>query len=76
MDYKQYRSLGLQVGSGTIESACKSVIQARLKQAGMRWNLNNARRIGKLRARLRSGRWEETLASRSLPGRSYRRRST
>ena len=28
---------GYPIGSGTVESACKRVIAARLKQAGMRW---------------------------------------
>lgn len=76
MDYARYRSLGLQVGSGTIESACKHVIQARLKQAGMRWSVRNARTLGKLRARLKSDRWNETLALRPKPSRTYHRRPT
>lgn len=75
MDYQRYRQQGLQAGSGTIESACKHVIQARLKQAGMRWRLRNARSLGKLRARLKSGRWEETLALRPPRHRTYHRRS-
>lgn len=73
MDYARFRSLGLQVGSGTIESACKHVIQARLKQAGMRWRVSSARSMGKLRARLKSGRWEETLALRPTLARTYHR---
>lgn len=73
MDYARYRALGLQVGSGTIESACKHVIQARIKQAGMRWCVRHARCMGKLRARLRSGRWEETLTLRPKPTRAYHR---
>jgi len=76
MDYRRYRSLGLQVGSGTIESACKHVIQARIKQAGMRWCIRNARTMGKLRARLRSHRWSETLALRPLPLRRYHKAIT
>jgi hypothetical protein len=73
MDYARYRQLNLQIGSGTIESACKHLIDARLKQAGMRWNLENARCLAKLRARFKSDRWQETLALRSLPSRSYSR---
>lgn len=73
MDYKRYRNQGLQTGSGTIESACKSVIQMRLKQAGMRWKLCNARAMGKLRARLKSGRWDEALALRPKLARTYHR---
>jgi hypothetical protein len=73
MDYARYRKLNLQIGSGTIESACKHLIDARLKQAGMRWNLDNARCLAKLRARFKSDRWQETLALRPLPSRSYSR---
>ena len=73
MDYARYRKLNLQIGSGTIESACKHLIDARLKQAGMRWNLQNARCLAKLRARFKSHRWHETLALRPLPSRSYSR---
>lgn len=73
MDYARYRALGLQVGSGTIESACKHVIQARLKQAGMRWSVRNACTLGKLRARLKSERWNETLALHLPHYRTYRR---
>lgn len=75
MDSQRYRQQGLQVGSGTIESACKHLIQARLKQAGMRWCLPNARSLGKLRTRHKSGRWDETLALRPPHHRSYHRRS-
>lgn len=71
LDYARYRQLGLQIGSGAIESACNHLIGARLKQAGMRWNLGNARAVAKLRARLKSGRWQETLALRPPPHRTY-----
>jgi hypothetical protein len=35
-DHDPWRS-GLAVGSGSIEGACKHVIQARFKRAGVRW---------------------------------------
>ncbi len=35
MDYRRYRELGLPIGSGTVESACKNVVAARMKQSGM-----------------------------------------
>ena len=75
LDYARYRLLGLQIGSGAIESACNHLIGARLKQAGMRWNLANARALGKLRARLKSNRWAETAALRPPPHRTYHRRT-
>ena len=73
MDYARYRQLHLQIGSGTIESACKHLIDARLKQAGMRWNLDNARHVGKLRARFKSLRWSESIALRPPSSRAYSR---
>jgi hypothetical protein len=35
--YKEPWHQGLAVGSGSVEGACKHVIQARFKRAGMRW---------------------------------------
>jgi len=37
MDYPQYLVNGWMIGSGAVESACKTVVGQRLKQAGMRW---------------------------------------
>jgi hypothetical protein len=37
MDYPHYLAQGWQIGSGPIESACKTVVCQRLKLAGMRW---------------------------------------
>jgi len=37
MDYPHYLEQGWQIGSGPVESACKTVVGARLKLAGMRW---------------------------------------
>jgi hypothetical protein len=47
MRYPEYRARGLQIGSGSIESGCKHVIAARLKQAGMIWNREGARAVAK-----------------------------
>jgi hypothetical protein len=57
MDYAAFRQLGLPIGSGTIESACKTVVQARMKQAGMRWSRNGAQSMIALRCLLLSDRW-------------------
>ena len=72
MDYARYRASHLQTGSGTIESACNHLIAQRLKQAGMRWKTDNACAVAKVRARLKSHRWAETIALRPPPHRSYR----
>jgi hypothetical protein len=73
MHYPLYRKLGLQVGSGTIESGCKHVIAHRIKQAGMRWSMPRLQALAKLRTRLKSDRWQQTLDLRPPPTRSYRR---
>lgn len=62
MEYPHYRAQGLPIGSGTIESACKTVVQARMKQAGMRWSRQGAQAMLSLRSLLLSDRWDE-LAS-------------
>ncbi len=62
MDYATYRQLGLPIGSGTIESACKTVVQARMKQAGMRWSRDGAQAMLALRSLLLSDRWHELPA--------------
>jgi len=59
MRYQHYREQGLPIGSGTVESACKTVVQARMKQAGMRWSRHGAQAMLSLRCLLLSQRWHE-----------------
>ncbi|MDW8101103.1 MAG: ISKra4 family transposase [Anaerolineae bacterium] len=75
MRYPEYREKGIQIGSGTVESGCRHVIGCRLKEAGMSWSVEGARAVAHLRARLKSGRWEETMAQRPPPSRTYTRHS-
>ena len=58
MRYGEFRALGYPIGSGTVESACKQVIGARLKQAGMCWSKAGAQAVLNLRTQLLSGRWD------------------
>lgn len=55
MDYPHYVKQGWQIGSGPVESACKTVVGQRLKQAGMRWGARGTDNVCHLRALLRSG---------------------
>jgi len=56
IDYPRYRALGLRIGSGQVEGACKSLVAARCKQAGMRnWTRAGAEGVLRLRAALQSG---------------------
>jgi len=63
VDYARYRETGYYIGSGPIESGNKTVVQKRLKQAGMMWNENNARRMPALRAKHASGLWTKCVTS-------------
>jgi hypothetical protein len=60
MDYPAYRAKGWQIGSGPVESACKTVVGQRLKGAGMRWGEDGADAVCHLRALFRSeeGQWD------------------
>ena len=59
MNYAAYRKAGFPISSGTVESAAKTLIQQRMKQAGMRWSRDGAQAMLALRARLLSQRWHE-----------------
>jgi hypothetical protein len=76
MDYPAYRARGLQIGSGPVESACKQLVSARLKLAGMIWDVEGAEAVAVVRAWLRSGRWNEAMRLRPAPKRGYQRRAT
>ncbi len=50
MKYRLFREDRLPIGSGAVESAHRHVLQTRMKRAGQRWALRNARRMARLRA--------------------------
>jgi len=54
MKYRLFREDGLPIGSGAVESAHRHVLQTRMKRAGQRWALGNARRMARLRAAYRT----------------------
>lgn len=59
IDYSTYEKNGWFVGSGAIESSNKTVVQLRLKQAGMRWSVEGANAMLTLRCYAESGKWNE-----------------
>ena len=58
MRYNVFIALGLFVGSGVIEAACKNVIGKRLKQSGMLWSVDGANSISALRCSVLSGEFD------------------
>jgi hypothetical protein len=57
MDDPRFVARQFPIGAGAVESSCKSVVAARLKQAGLRWAMAGSQAIASLRAVHRSGRW-------------------
>jgi hypothetical protein len=60
MEYPEYEANGWCIGSGAVESGCKTVVGQRLKGAGMRWREDGAHHLCHVRALYRSepGQWE------------------
>ncbi len=50
MRYATFKSQGFHIGSGLVESACKTVVGQRLKQSGMRWSEPGAEAMLQLRS--------------------------
>ena len=48
---------GLMFGSGPVEAANKTVIQARLKKSGQRWTMDGANALIQLRTVNKSEKW-------------------
>ena len=63
MGYPSLVARGLPIGSGPVESACKSLVQSRLKRSGMRWTPEGGQHVLNLRTALKSNRWEPMWAS-------------
>jgi hypothetical protein len=57
--YAEFVAAGYPIGSGCVESANKTVVEARLKGGGMHWSHANVTPMLELRTMLRNGRWEE-----------------
>jgi len=57
MDYARFRAEGRPIGSGTVESAAKNVVQWRMKRGGQSWSPEGARRMLAALGEAHSGRW-------------------
>ncbi len=56
MNYGWLRKEHYYIGSGPVESACRFLVAARCKQAGMHWRHKNAAYVASIRAAIRSRR--------------------
>ena len=62
LSYPRYRSLGLPLGSGAIESNVRRVINLRLKNNGMFWRQGEAEMMLQVRAQILTQCWDDRLA--------------
>ena len=59
MQYAAYERVGIPLGSGVTEAACKTIYTQRLKLSGMRWKKAGSQTILNLRVLQLSGVWIE-----------------
>jgi len=59
MQYHEYKSRHLPLGSGITEAACKTIFTQRLKLSGMRWTKVGAQVVLDLRVVMLSGVWDQ-----------------
>lgn len=59
MNYPEYQRQGWPIGSGSVESANKVVVEARMKGAGMHWAPDHVNSMLSLRGAVCSDRWHE-----------------
>jgi hypothetical protein len=61
INYKSYLENNWFIGSGVVESGNKTVLQKRLKGAGMRWSVSSAQNMVTLKAKNESLLWYEQV---------------
>jgi hypothetical protein len=59
MTYQGNKRVGIPLGSGVTEAACKVLVSQRLKRSGMRWGLAGGQVVLTLRSLAVSGVWQE-----------------
>ena len=67
MRYPAYRERGLLIGSGMVESSCRTLVGERLKCAGMRWSKAGANDVMALRSCVRSELYDDFWHHRHRP---------
>jgi hypothetical protein len=67
IDYAKFKEVGLPIGSGIVESACKWLIQQRFKGVGMRWSEDGFNHLLHLRLAWVNGRFDDLFALAAPP---------
>jgi hypothetical protein len=62
MEYARFRAERRPIGSGTVESGAKNVVQWRMKRGGQSWSSTAAQRMLAALGELHSGRWDSACS--------------
>lgn len=61
MQYHLFRRYGLPMGSGSVESCVRRLVNLRLMGNGVYWTMESVKAVLQLRAQLLSGRWDQFM---------------
>lgn len=64
MQYDVYLQKGYPIGSGVVEGACRHLVKDRMERSGMRWQIEGATAVLKLRATYLNGHWDQLIEHR------------
>ncbi|MBL8879318.1 MAG: ISKra4 family transposase [Phycisphaerales bacterium] len=64
--YDKFRAAGLDIGSGSVESACKHLVALRMKRSGMRWSKAGSQNVLSIRAAWLNGEWDAVWNNKPL----------
>ena len=64
--YDRFRAMGLDIGSGVVEAACKHVVAVRMKRNGMRWSDAGGQATLSLRVTYLNGHWNTFWSNKPL----------
>ena len=67
MHYGAFTALGIFVGSGVIESACKVIVGNRMKNAGMHWSKDQAEKMIALRCAIKNDEFFDAYCKSTTP---------
>ena len=61
MKYDEYLAAGYPIGSGVVEGACRHLVKDRMERSGMRWKIEGATAVLKLRAFYLNDQWDQLV---------------
>lgn len=61
MKYDEYLAAGYPIGNGVIEGACRHLVKDRMERSGMRWTIEGATSVLKLRAAYLNQHWDQFI---------------